>query len=85
MPRTGVASGVKTSQFITERVIADSQMMCTLVHHLDRTPASEHLPLAWTHSTDEEESLLMTRLEELREQYLTPAEQQPAQSGRQQK
>ena len=37
---------------------------------LDRTPASEHLPLAWTHSTDDDESLLMTRLKELRKQFL---------------
>jgi len=44
----------------------------------DRTPVSEHLPLAWTRSTDDEESLLMTRLEELRRQFLTAAEEQPA-------
>ena len=36
----------------------------------DRQPVSEHLPLAWTHSTEEEEMILMTRLEELKTRFL---------------
>ena len=35
----------------------------------DRQPVSEHLPLARTHSTEEEEMRLMTRLEELKTRF----------------
>eukprot|EP00731_Ephydatia_muelleri_P030415 Em0021g938a len=40
----------------------------------DRTPVSEHLPLAWTRSGADEERILMTKLEELKQRF---QQQQP--------
>ena len=44
--------------------------LCNNPYLPDRSPSSEHLPLAWTHNTDDDESLLMTRLKELKKQFL---------------
>ena len=68
--------GVKTLTNTSQK--GDITDVHTHICLLDRTPVSEHLPLAWTRSTDDEASLLMTRLEELRRQFLTAAEEQPA-------
>lgn len=35
----------------------------------DRSLASEHLPLAWTRSSQEDEELLMTKLQEMAERF----------------
>lgn len=47
----------------------------------DRQPVSEHLPLAWTRSTLEEEELLMSRLQEMAARFSSPAPTSTAEQG----
>ena len=54
-----------------------SSVCClSLYFDTDRQVVAEHLPLAWTRSSAEEEALLMSRLEQLAKRFSSPPSEQ---------